>query len=259
MHRHEANSNNAHGLANARKTRSLAPRLAVAALAPVLSFGTLGPDARAGEFDAAELYFERNDIDRDTGIQLMLDGKAWRTAEVFDPSGNKIFEVSGKGRLEGHGLTELFFESNELSDDDVALEELMARFPAGAYEVRGTAVDGEALTATATLTHVMPVGARIDSPAEGATLDPGGPVVITWRPVTASMLGQGDVDIVRYQVVVESKEPPLAFAVDLAPTRTSVTVPAEFLEPGTEYDFNILAEERSGNITVVERSFATGE
>jgi hypothetical protein len=259
MYRQAAKTNDTHHPANARMARPLAPCLAAALLAPALTLGPLGQTAHAGEFDVAEIYFERNDTDGDTGIQLNLDGDAWRTVEVVDPSGNKIFEVSGKGSLEDHGLVELFFESNEPPDDEVPLEQLVARFPAGDYQVRGQTVDGEELTGTATLTHVVPAGAEIVSPAEGATLDPSGPIVITWRPVTASLLGQGDVDIVRYQVIVETGEPPRAFTADLAPAKTSVTVPVEFLEPATEYDFEVLAEEKSGNLTVIESNFETGE
>jgi hypothetical protein len=38
----------------------------------------------------------------------------------------------------------------------------------------------------------------------------------------------------------------------LPPTATSVTIPAEFLEPGTKADGEILARERSGNQTITE-------
>ena len=50
-----------------------------------------------------------------------------------------------------------------------------------------------------------------------------------------------------------------AFVVDLPASKTSVTVPAEFLAPGTEYAFEILAEEASGNKTITESDFETTE
>jgi hypothetical protein len=44
---------------------------------------------------------------------------------------------------------------------------------------------------------------------------------------------------------------------DLPPTSTSLTVPADFLEPGTEYMVEVLAIERSGNQTIAISSFET--
>ncbi len=45
--------------------------------------------------------------------------------------------------------------------------------------------------------------------------------------------------------------------VDVPASVTSVTVPPEFLEPDTEYDFEVLAIEESGNQTISESSFTT--
>lgn len=60
-----------------------------------------------------------------------------------------------------------------------------------------------------------------------------------------------------YQVIVELEEPLRIFSVDLPASVTAVTVPAEFLEPGTDYKFEVLAITESGNQTITESTFAT--
>ena len=47
--------------------------------------------------------------------------------------------------------------------------------------------------------------------------------------------------------------------IDLPASATSVSVPPEFLEPDTEYKFEILVLEVSGNKTITESFFMTGE
>jgi Fibronectin type III domain len=77
--------------------------------------------------------------------------------------------------------------------------------------------------------------------------------VIKWNPVVSP---QG-IKIVGYQVAVEREDPFRALTADVAPTSTSFTVPAEFLEPGTEYKFEVLAIEASGNQTITAGFFET--
>ena len=45
------------------------------------------------------------------------------------------------------------------------------------------------------------------------------------------------------------------FNTDLAASVTIVTIPAEFLEPGTEYKLEVQAIEKSGNQTISEITF----
>ncbi len=89
--------------------------------------------------------------------------------------------------------------------------------------------------------------------------------MIAWEEVTKEFNPDGEckdsteLEIVSYAVIVirEDVEPKLEFTVTLPPTVTEVTVPSEFLLPGTEYKFEILAVEASGNQTLVESSFTT--
>ena len=79
--------------------------------------------------------------------------------------------------------------------------------------------------------------------------------MIRWDPVTTP----AGVTIVGYHVVVEREDPSRAFRVDMPATATSVTVPAEFMEAGTEYKVEVLSIEESGNQTITEVEFETAE
>lgn len=224
--------------------------------------GLLGaaPPAGAEPFSAARIIFEINASAGDGGIQVFVDGTGWNRLEVFEPGGQKVFDVFGSHSVGTTGVTELFFESAEPSFEDLPLQDLLARFSAGAYRFEGVTVDGARLTGRATLSHALPAGPRVVAPAEGATLSPTAPVVIDWDPVTNAFPGTTlPVTIVGYQVIVERLKPKplIAFQVTLPATVTSVTVPAEFVQRGADYLFEVLAIERSGNQTITEGSFKT--
>ena len=109
------------------------------------------------------------------------------------------------------------------------------------------------------LTHLIPAGPVILSPEDGEVVDPED-VVVTWEPVTlttAFNTPQVPVTIVGYQVIVTREEPLRVFSVDVSAEATSVTIPPEFLEPGTEYELEILAIEESDNQTISLLFFET--
>ena len=97
----------------------------------------------------------------------------------------------------------------------------------------GKTAAGEDLVGTATLSHKVPDAPVIVSPQPGETVNAALPVVIDWNPVSDPRGGK----ITGYQVIVGS------FSVTLPATKTHVTVPPEFLDPGTEYLFEVLAIE----------------
>lgn len=206
----------------------------------------------AKPFAKAQIRFEKNATGNDLGIQVDLDGEAWKQVEIFNPHGRKILEVEGKGSLRKLGLTELFLESHEPSLDEVPLEELLALFPEGQYTFIGTTVEGQRLVSKARLTHDIPDGPVIVSPAEGAEVNRNS-TVITWEGVITPK----GIEIVAYQVIVEGGDPLRTFSVHLPATSRRVTVPREFLERRTEYKFEVLAIEVSGNQTITEGSFRT--
>lgn len=215
---------------------------------------------RAEAFSAARIIIEVNASAQDGGIQIFVDATGWNRLEVFDPAGQKVFDVFGSHSVGVTGVTELFFESAEPSFVDLPLSQLLLRFPKGSYRFEGVTVDGKRLAGAATLSHSIPAGPRVASPAEGATLPRTGPVVIDWDPVTQPYPGTvSPVTIGGYQVIVERVKPKplIAFNVTLPASVTRVTVPAEFIQANADYKFEVLAIEQSGNQTITEGSFKT--
>jgi hypothetical protein len=211
----------------------------------------------------ARFLIEHNATDDDTGYQLFVDGEPWRRLTVEGPGGG-VVDIQATGALTDFGLTEGFFETNEPPADEMSLEEVLALFPEGQYVFRAeSAVDGRPMRGVARLTHDIPAEPEILTPAEDATVEPTG-LVISWRPVTQTLRGT-PVNLVGYQVIVEKdvEGPPSQsffhseLSVFLPPGTTRVTVPDEFLEPGTPYVMEVLALEESGNQTIGSRSFET--
>ena len=238
-----------------RHTRRLSVFLLAAA-----AFLVIAPKLWAIPFSQTKIIIETNATAGDAGIQIFLDATGWNRLEVFDPNGVKIFDVRANGSVGMTGVTELFFESAEPSFQELPLDQLLARFPPGKYTFKGTTVDGKTLSGNATLSHNIPAGPEIVSPAEGAALNPNAPVVIDWDPVTEKFPGTDlEVNIVAYQVIVERVKPtPLrVFSVVLPATITQVTVSPEFIQANADYNFEVLAIDASGNQTISEGSFTT--
>ena len=227
----------------------------------VVTLLVIAPKLWAIPFSQTKIIIEVNATAGDGGIQISLDATGWNRLEVFDPNKVKVFDVSGSGSVGMTGITELFFESAEPSFEDLPLDQLLARFPEGNYTFVGTTVDGQTLTGKATLTHAIPAGPTIVSPAEGtAPLNSKKPIVIDWDPVTTPFPGTDSaVKIVAYQVIVERVKPqPLrVFSVEVPASVTKVTVSPEFVQANAEYLFEVLAIEAGGNQTISEGGFKT--
>lgn len=224
------------------------------------------------EFDEAEIFLELNDTDGDLGLQAILDAPAWAWVRVRDPSGRAIGVIATKGRLQQQGLTQIEWESSEPNFEEQPAEEFLERFPPGEYVFEGRTLDSEDLRSSTELSHVLPaapdgitvageeVPEECDEDADvlGPVVDH--PVVIEWEPVTTSHpeLGEaGDVEIVQYQVVVETEDPQLVvFSADLLPSETSVTVPEEFLDQAEdEFKFEVIARGDTHNQSITESCF----
>jgi len=233
--------------------------LAVLLVAAVILLLT-APMLSAIPFGKTKIIIETNATAGDAGIQISVDAAGWTRLEVFDPNGLKIFESNGDNSVELQGVTELFFESEEPSLDELSLQELFDRFPAGMYTFSGVTTDGQTLTGKAPFNHFIPAEPTIVSPAEGAAVNPNSPVIIDWNPVTAPFPGTASgLKIVRYQVIVErvKPQPLLVYSVDLPASVTRVTVSPEFLQANANYNVEVLAIEAGGNQTIAERKFKT--
>jgi hypothetical protein len=78
---------------------------------------TAGAEATTIPFGDARLKVELNATDGDAGLQVFLDGEAWKAVSLYNPAGRKLVEITAKGPLKDYGLTELFSESSEPSFD----------------------------------------------------------------------------------------------------------------------------------------------
>jgi hypothetical protein len=251
---------------SARFLRILIPFVAALGLAsdPALAKSDKNGQPQVIPFEAVKMIIEFNPGDQDVGVQAFLDSEeGWRKLKIVGPNGRQIFEADGKGSLRKQGLTSLSLESAEPTLDELSLEDFLARFPEGEYTFLATTLEGNRLVGTATFTHAVPDAPLIVAPAQGAVVDPNN-TVIMWQPVT----GPPGIQIAGYQVVVEREDPFRLFDVRLPATATSVTVPSEFLDPATEYNFEVLAVEAGvgapsvepslgGNQTISSGSFTT--
>lgn len=163
-----------------------------------------------------------------------------------------LFDVSTRGDLRKYGLTELFSESSEPPFTEFPLDQFKSLFPEGDYRFVATGIDGVKMVGTDTLTHDFPAGPEIFAPAADATV-PRGDLMVEWAKVTAP----AGIAITGYQVLVVREDPLRVFSVDLPEGATSVTIPGEFFDPGTEYKVEVLAIEVSGNQTLSEAAFTT--
>ncbi len=213
--------------------------------------GSASKPSKTVRLDEATMIVEVNATDGDAGLQIFLDGEPWRRMTITAPTGQRIVAVNTRTRLRNYGLTELFTESSEPTFDEFPLNRFKRLFPEGRYRLAGTTIEGDRLVGRARLSHDIPDGPQIMSPANGATL-PSGSVVASWNPVAES---QG-INIVGYRAIVERESPLRVYSADLPASVTSLTIPDEFLEPGTEYKLEVQAIEASGNQTLTEITFS---
>jgi hypothetical protein len=211
------------------------------------------------KIEDARLKFEINATDGDGGIQVFLDAEQWKRMSIFDSKGRKIFTMVTKGIMAKQGGTELFLESAEPTFDELPLRELLKRWPAGRYEFRGTGLDGELFVGSARLTHDLPAGPELVSPVEGDGPQDPADTVMRWKRVPPA----NGSPIIGYQVLVVDPDtgiktlPTMTLDVTMPPTANRLRVPPGFLQPDTEYEWEVLAIERGGNQTLSSSTFTT--
>lgn len=213
----------------------------------------------------AKFNIEYNATDDDTGFQGFIDSEGWRSLVISGPDG-EVLRFEGLGKLADHGLTELFFETVEPAGTDMPIEAVLAVLPEGEYVIAGEAFEaGVAMGQTAGvawLTHDIPAGPVLASPAEDAVV-PVGDLMVSWSPVTLTITGE-PVEIIAYQLIIEKDEEPhpemigkFGLSMYLPDSVSEIRVPAGFLEPATSYVWEVLAIEVSGNQTLSSSAFRT--
>ena len=252
----------------------------------------VAPAVRAGDddedeeipWDEAEIFFELNNTDGDLGIHALIDGDAWKTMEIEDPSERTLLKVRARSKLRLQGLTEIFFESAEPVFDDLPPAEFFDRFEPGMYEIEGQTLEGSELESESELTHLMPAPPRptvngvpmaeqcdedepgYDAPEVTAPVTIAWPDVTTSHPDLGSPQGSGNIVIHNYQLVVETEietaageELEVFMSLILPPEVTSMVIPAEFIALSDGFKYEVLVREESFNQTATESCFLLAE
>lgn len=207
----------------------------------------------------ARLKIELNATDDDAGIQVFIDADPWKYMEIYDPFGKLMFRSTAKGRFAKQGGTELFMESAEPDFSELPFADFLERFPEGIYRFKGEGLEGEKYVGSASLTHNLPDGPLLVSPLEGEGLVDPNNAVMMWEPVGPA---NGSA-IIAYQVLVVQLEsdfpaiPKITLDIIMPATATSMAVPPGFLHADTEYEWEVLAIEESGNQTLSSSYFRT--
>ena len=213
------------------------------------------------QFGTLKFFIEFNETDEDIGVQALVGGEPYKRLIVSSPNDIELLNMRAKSSLRRQGMSDFFFESAEPTLDELSIEEFLRRFPQGKYEFETMTLDGAEQEGSAKFTHKIPAGPVITSPSEGDVVDPDN-TVVTWEEVTMTTglnPPQRPVNIVGYQVIVTREDPLRVYSVDVGPETKSISVPPEFLEPGTEYELEILAIEKSDNQTISLLFFETSE
>lgn len=220
------------------------------------------------EFEEVEFNIEFNSTDNDIGVRGFVDGEPYKKLEIEDPNEKTIAKLRAKKSMKLQGFAELFFESSEPTLEDVSVSEFLARFPEGIYEFEGKTIEGDEIEGETYFSHVIPCGPVVEAEIVGTN------VVISWTdPVTVvdpDLTGNGPEEIcvdpasigqtltiVAYEVILESDARQLTFELE-APIVTELAIPLSLLEADTEYEYEVIVIEDSGNQTITESDFCTG-
>jgi len=224
------------------------------------------------EYDEAKVFFELNDTDGDLGLHALVDGEPWRQLTIEDPNDRVIFSVDVTNSLLAQGMSEIFFESNEPTFDELDPTEFFLRFPEGEYDINGITIEGEELESEAQLSHVIPA-APSNLTIAGALLplsceETDGPVVtspyvVSWDPVMfshATLGSPGIVDVEIYQVVIEREEPTeLNLSLDVSADITSLELPPGLIGSGENIKIEVLTIAETGNQSAAESCFISAD
>jgi hypothetical protein len=222
----------------------------------------IGSDAI--EFDYAKLLIEHNATDEDTGFQGAADGSGWNDLLICGPDG-AAFYFGTRGEMRELGITELFYETEEPLNSAIPIPEVLGILPEGDYVFRGESADGQEMTGETALTHAVPKGPVLIEPADDAVVSADEDLVFSWEPVTETIEDE-PVTITHYQLIVELANDEIEshagwgrseLSMHVPATTTTLRVPSEFLEPGSPYEWEVLAIEQSGNQTLSARGFET--
>jgi hypothetical protein len=226
------------------------------------------------EFEEAQLYFELNHTDGDLGFHGLIDGDGWKSLKIEAPDESLLMNIWIRNALRRQGMTEIFFESEEPSFDELSPAQFFKRFPAGIYEIEAVTLDDEEMEGEVRVSHVMPGpagGVKVNGQNSAPNCDAedlpvvSEPVTLDWNAVTKSHPTVGrpnvDVSVLSYEVVGEiereGKNPEtLVFSALLPRNVTKFEFPESFTSLAEdEMKFEIVTKLWNGNQTAVESCF----
>jgi hypothetical protein len=211
--------------------------------------------------EISRIYIEYNSSANDLGFHVSLDGEDWKKLKIVNPNHKMIFSVQGKHAYKELGMTELFFEGAEPSLFEFPLADLLALFPEGEYNFKGTTVDGEKITGVGTLSHAVPAGPDVSDSDD--TVGTGNVLVIRWDPVTTVATDPAGgtfpdlpINVVAYQVLI-NEDFEVTVPALVPPSPQTLTIPPEYVAglPSGTINFEVLAIDQSGNQTITEGTF----
>ena len=217
------------------------------ALCISLPFAALPVEAahwRCGQFSELDMTLERNATDGDTEVVIFAQGQdtGLKRLVVLAPDRRRVIaNIAGDGR--GVGLREFALESAEPPD----LSAVLRSFPQGSYFFFGITVENRCLIGTSPLTHVLAPATTLLAPGEDDIV-PVEQVVLRWAPVPQA---------VRYIVELNNEDTGAENTFDVFPPTTSLAIPPQFLQAGSEYQFAVGVRASDGNVTFVETTFFT--
>lgn len=177
------------------------------------------------------------------GAVLLIDAESeepLQRAQIFRSDGQELIEIDARhgGRSRLAGL--------EIELREARLEALVESYPEGSYDIRATTAQGQQVVGRAWLSLDVPPAPQIVHPAQGALVSTAG-LTLSWL---------GDPTVAAYEVQLEQGEDD-GLRVKLPPQQSSFRVPADFLRPGLETTFEVVAIGSNGNRTLAEVLFAT--
>lgn len=196
-------------------------------------------------FEVASVHFEQNVTDGDAEVVFEVnsgnDGLTRLT--VVAPDGRTVIDFTAPD-TSTLGIRSFCFESPEPMD----VKSLKSAYPEGVYTFAGETTAGEKLYSQSALNHMLPATVSFVHPRAGAPDVNIRDLEITWTPVKNPNA---------YLIEIEQDELDVKLKSKLPGDVVTLTVPDNFLLPGTTYKLSIGTVTSEGNISVVETTFTT--
>lgn len=214
-------------------------------IAAALMAGALHGLAYADEkFESVKVFLERNVQDKDSEVKFdAIGGTGGLTSlKVVAPDGRTVIDFkTPDSKL---GMRHLTLESPEPKNDG----SVQADFPAGAYTFTGSSASGARLEGKAMLSHSFPDATALLRPRADAKNVPVNGLQIGWQSVKG---------LSAHVVVIVHEASGREIKANLPGNATGFSVPAGFLQPGTEYKLEIGTVAKDGNSSFIETAFTT--